>query len=147
MTGHRGCLWSLQVSSRGCTVLLEAEKWVNGPLELADPPQYFFGVAWNPRLEPPNEQSIINVPKIYFRCIRGSKNSQKWEFAPKHLLKSTANGTKAPKTTPMKETLLPCTQGLANTGVPFGLDLPHGPQKYKKTSKFNTFLTLLVFGY
>ena len=78
MTGHRGCLWSLQVSSRGYTVLLEAEKWVNGPLELADPPQYFFGVAWNPRLEPPNEQSIINVPKMYFRRTRGSKSSQKW---------------------------------------------------------------------
>ena len=39
----------------------------------------------------------------------------------------------------MKETLLPCNQGLGNTGVPFGLDLPHVPQKYKKTSKFGTF--------
>jgi hypothetical protein len=45
----------------------------------------------------------------------------------------------------MKETLLPCTQGLANTGVPFGLDLPHGLQKHKKTSKFALFFTLLVF--
>jgi hypothetical protein len=76
---------------------------------------------------------------MYFRRIRGSKSSQKWEFAPKYRLKSTANGTKVPKTTPMKETLLPCTQGLANTGVPFGLDLPHGPQKHKKPSKFGTF--------
>jgi hypothetical protein len=40
----------------------------------------------------------------------------------------------------MKETLIPCTQGLENTGVPFGLDLPHGPQKHKKTSKFGNFL-------
>jgi len=32
----------------------------------------------------------------------------------------------------MKETLLPCPQGLANTGVLFGLDLPRGPQKHKK---------------
>ena len=39
----------------------------------------------------------------------------------------------------MKETLVPCTQGLANTGVPFGLDLPHGLQKHKKTSKFALF--------
>ena len=79
--------------------------------------------------------------------MRGSKSSQKWEFAPKYLLKSTANGTKVPKTIPMKETLLPCTQGLANTGAPFGLDLPHGPQKHKKNSKFDTFLTSLVFGF
>ena len=48
MTGPRGCLWPLQVSSRGCTVLLEAEKWVNGPLGAGGPPQYFF---WG-RLEP-----------------------------------------------------------------------------------------------
>ena len=39
----------------------------------------------------------------------------------------------------MKETLLPRTQGLANTGVPLGLDLPHGHQKHEKPSKFGTF--------
>ena len=39
----------------------------------------------------------------------------------------------------MKETLPPCTQGLANTGVPFGLDLPHGPQKHIKTPKLVLF--------
>jgi hypothetical protein len=44
-----------------------------------------------------------------------------------------------PKTTPMKETLPPCTQGLANTGVPFGLDLPHGPQKHRKPPKLVLF--------
>jgi hypothetical protein len=51
-----------------------------------------------------------------------------------------------PKTTPMKETLPPCTQGLANTGVPFGLDLPHGPQKHRKPPKlyFSTFLVFYV---
>jgi hypothetical protein len=55
-----------------------------------------------------------------------------------------------PKTTPMKETLLPCTQGLANTGVPFGLALPGGPlQKHKKTPQnwdFSTFLVCLWLG-
>ena len=47
-----------------------------------------------------------------------------------------------PKTTPMKETLLPCTQGLANTGVPFGLDPPHEPQKHKKPPKLGLFHSL-----
>ena len=76
---------------------------------------------------------------MYFLCTRGSKNSKKWEFAPKYQLKRTANAAFVAKTTPTKKTLLPCTQGLANTGVPFGLDLPHVPQKCKKTSKFGTF--------
>jgi len=71
--------------------------------------------------------------------MRGSISCQKWELAPKYRLKSTANGTKVPKTTPMKETLLPGTQGLANTGVAFSLELHHGHHKYKKTSKFDTF--------
>ena len=44
----------------------------------------------------------------------------------------------------MKETLVPCTQGLANTGVPFGLDLPGGPQKHKKPPNWD-FSTFLVF--
>jgi hypothetical protein len=39
----------------------------------------------------------------------------------------------------MKETLLPCTQGLANTGVLFGLDLPRGPEKHKKPPKLGLF--------
>jgi hypothetical protein len=47
----------------------------------------------------------------------------------------------------MKETLIPCTQGLANAGVPFGLDLPHG--RTSKTPQNNLkiwqFFTLLVF--
>ena len=72
---------------------------------------------------------------MYFRRTRGSKSSQKWEFAPKYRLKSTANGTKVPKTTPMKETLLPCTLVLAKTGALFSLDLPRGPKKQKKPSK------------
>jgi hypothetical protein len=42
----------------------------------------------------------------------------------------------------MKETLLPCTQGLANAGVPFGLALPRGPQKHKKSPKLGLFLFL-----
>jgi len=62
-----------------------------------------------------------------------------WEFTPKCRLKSTASGTKVPKTTPRKKTLLACTQGLANTSLPFGLDLPHGHQKQEKPSKFGTF--------
>jgi hypothetical protein len=28
----RGCLWPPQTHSGGCSVLLEAEEWVNGPL-------------------------------------------------------------------------------------------------------------------
>jgi hypothetical protein len=67
------------------------------------------------------------------------KITQKRQFTPKNRLKSTASGTKVPKTTPMKETLLPCTQGLANTGAPFGLDLPRGPQKHKKPPKLALF--------
>ena len=43
MTDPRGCLWPLQVSSRGWTVFLEAENWVNGPLKAGGHPQYFFG--------------------------------------------------------------------------------------------------------
>ena len=109
------------------------------PLELAGTPSNFFGIARNPGLEPPYGQSIINVPKMYFRCFRGSKNSQKWVFAPKCMLKSTASGTKVPKTSSMKETLLPCTKGLANTGFTFGLDLPHGPQKHRKPPKLGLF--------
>jgi hypothetical protein len=73
------------------------------------------------------------------------KSSQKWQFTPKYRLKSTAHGTKLPKTTPMKETLLPCTQGLANAGVLFGLDLPHGPQKQKKPAKLVLFHILRFF--
>jgi hypothetical protein len=42
----------------------------------------------------------------------------------------------------MKETLLPCIQGLENTGVPFGLDLPHGPQKHRKPPKLGLFYFL-----
>ena len=46
---------------------LEAEKWVNGPLGAGGPSsQYSFGIARNPGLEPPNEQSIINAPKMHF---------------------------------------------------------------------------------
>ncbi len=39
----------------------------------------------------------------------------------------------------MKETLPPCPQGLANTGVPFGLDLPRGPLKHRKPPKLVLF--------
>ena len=129
----------------GAASSLSPKSGFAAPLELADPPRNFFGIDRNPGPEPPKEQPIINAPDMYFRRTRGSKSSQKWEFAPKHvLLQSTANGTKVPKTTPMEETLLPCTLGLANTDVPFGLDLPHVPQKHKKTSKFGLFL---LFGF
>jgi hypothetical protein len=46
----------------------------------------------------------------------------------------------------MKETLLPGTQVLANAGVAFSLELPHGHQKHKKTSKFDTFLLCWFLG-
>jgi hypothetical protein len=124
---------------------LKPKNGLTGPQELADTPSSFLGIPWNPELEPPNAQSIINVPKMHFRCFRGSKNSQKWVFAPKCMLKSTASGTKVPKTTPMKETLLPCTKGLANTGFTFGLDLPHGPQKHRKPPKLGLFNILGFF--
>jgi len=118
---------------------LSQKSGLTAPRALTDLPRVFLGIDRNLGPEPPKEQSIINAPKTHFRRIRGSKSSQKWEFAPKYRLKSTANGTKVPITTPMKETLLPFTQGLANTGVAFGLELPHGHQKHKKTSKFDTF--------
>ena len=72
------------------------------------------------------------------------KITQKRQFTPKYGLKSTASGTKVPKTTPMKETLPPCPQGLANTGVPFGLDLPHGPQNTESLQNWDL-STFLVF--
>jgi hypothetical protein len=113
----RGCLWPQQVSSRWCSVILVAEKWVNGPLG-----------TWNRNLL----KSSLNT--VHQKCTEnvlsappGHEKQSKVGISPKHVLKSTANGAKVPKTTPMKETLIPCTQGLANTGVPFGLDLPHGP--------------------
>ena len=75
---------------------------------------------------------------MHFRRIPGSKNSQKWEFAPERQLKSTAIGAKMPWFTPMDETLLPCTLGLVTAGVAFGLDLRHTPQKHKNTSNFGS---------
>jgi hypothetical protein len=114
---------------------LSQKSGLTEPRELADLPRVFLGLDRDLGPEPPQEQSIINAPKTHFRPTQGSKSSQKWEFAPKCGLKSTANGTKVPKTTPMKETLLPGTQGLANTGVAFSLDLPHGPQKHRKPPK------------
>ena len=112
---------------------------LTAPREMADLPRFFLGIDRDLGPEPPKGQSIINAPKTHFRPMRGSKSCQKWELAPKYRLKSTANGTKVPKTTPMKETLLPGTQGLANTGVAFSLELHHGHHKYKKTSKLDTF--------
>ena len=71
MTDPRGCLWPLLVSSRGWSVLLEPKIGITGPLKLAGTPSNFLGVAWNPELDTPNAQSIVNVPKLHFRCIRG----------------------------------------------------------------------------
>ena len=41
----RGCMWPPQTHNGGHSVLLEAEKWVNGPLGARGPTQYFF---WDP---------------------------------------------------------------------------------------------------
>jgi hypothetical protein len=45
----------------------------------------------------------------------------------------------------MKKTLLTCTQGLANAGALFGLDLPRRPQKHKKPTKLALFHFLVFF--
>ena len=38
----RGCLWPPQTHSGGCSVLLEAEEWVNGALGARGHPQQFI---------------------------------------------------------------------------------------------------------
>ena len=39
LAAPRGCMWPPQTHNGGHTVLLEAEKWVNGPLGAREPPQ------------------------------------------------------------------------------------------------------------
>ena len=40
-------MWPPQSHNGGHSVLLEAEKWVNGPLGARGPPQIFFRIARN----------------------------------------------------------------------------------------------------
>ena len=109
-------------------------------LELADPPRNFVRITRNPGPDFHNEPPIITAPKMYFQRLRGWKSSYvKVGICSKISTKNHRMRYQGTPNHPMKETLLPCTQGLVNTGVPFGLDLPHGPQNHKKTSKFDAF--------
>ena len=53
--------------AKGVASSLRPKSGLTDPLELADTPSNFLEIARNPELEPPNEQTIKNIPEMYFR--------------------------------------------------------------------------------